>query len=449
MSGAGRPRRTPGTGGSVRQRAVPLVALAAARAPGRLQPPVDVVHPSGAGALVEVVDVLGHDEQVVADGVLEAYERVVRSVGLDPRQRRPPGVVEPLDEAGVVGVRLRGGDLHRVVALPEPARVAERGEPALGGDPGTGQDDDPHAPVLPQSSQPSTRRGARRWRWRAHSGRQAAMTDVGGTSDAVAFVGEWDGPVVATSVHAGHDLRPELAEAMVLDEAERLPRGGPVHRPARRGRSPTDVVPPLPLRGRPQPAPREAVYRKPDDCWGLEVWRDGALSDELVERQPGDRTTTSTTRSAAASTRWPRAARSSCSTCTPTTTGATAPTSRRRPPRRTPRSTSAPAALDRDRFGPARRRGSWATCATPRWAAARSTCGRTSRFEGRRPRRWVHERYPRVGLRAGAGVQEDLHGRVDRRARRRPRRAAHRSARRGAARPAIELRSCGDRRRPS
>ena len=48
------------------------------------------------------------------------------------------------------------------------------------------------------------------------------MTDVGGTSDAVAFVGEWDGPVVATAVHAGHDLRPELAEAMVLDEAERF-----------------------------------------------------------------------------------------------------------------------------------------------------------------------------------------------------------------------------------
>ncbi|HEU4335868.1 MAG TPA: hypothetical protein VFR45_01015, partial [Nocardioides sp.] len=48
------------------------------------------------------------------------------------------------------------------------------------------------------------------------------MTDLGGTSDAVAFVGEWDGPVVATSVHAGHELRPEIAEAMVLDRAERF-----------------------------------------------------------------------------------------------------------------------------------------------------------------------------------------------------------------------------------
>ena len=37
-------------------------------------------------------------------------------------------------------------------------------------------------------------------------------------------------------------------------------------------------------------------------------------------------------------------------------------------------------------------------------------------FEGRDLAWWVHDRYPRVGLRAGAGVQEDLHGRVDRRA---------------------------------
>lgn len=40
--------------------------------------------------------------------------------------------------------------------------------------------------------------------------------------DVVKFVGSWDGPVVATSVHAGHDVRPEIAEVMVLDEETRL-----------------------------------------------------------------------------------------------------------------------------------------------------------------------------------------------------------------------------------
>jgi N-formylglutamate deformylase len=115
------------------------------------------------------------------------------------------------------------------------------------------------------------------------SGRQAAMTTLGGTSDAVAFVGDWSGPVVATSVHAGHGLRPDIAEAMVLDETERFREEDP-HTdriaavvPDRvvttRSRFEADL-------NRPR---REAVYRRPEDCWGLEVWRDGVLSDELFE----------------------------------------------------------------------------------------------------------------------------------------------------------------------
>jgi N-formylglutamate deformylase len=115
------------------------------------------------------------------------------------------------------------------------------------------------------------------------SGRQAAMTTLGGTSDAVAFVGDWSGPVVATSVHAGHELRPDIAAAMVLDETERFREEDP-HTdriaavvPDRvvttRSRFEADL-------NRPR---REAVYRRPEDCWGLEVWRDGVLSDELFE----------------------------------------------------------------------------------------------------------------------------------------------------------------------
>ena len=109
------------------------------------------------------------------------------------------------------------------------------------------------------------------------------MTDVGGTSDAVAFAGDWDGPVVATSVHAGHELRPEIAEAMVLGESERLREEDPwtdriaAVVPDRvitsRSRFEADL-------NRPR---REAVYRTPDDCWGLEVWRGGTLSDELFQ----------------------------------------------------------------------------------------------------------------------------------------------------------------------
>lgn len=109
------------------------------------------------------------------------------------------------------------------------------------------------------------------------------MTDLGGTSDVVTFVGEWSGPVVATSVHAGHGLRPEIAEAMVLDEATRLREEDPF----------TDriaaVVPDRALTSRSRfeadlnRPRREAVYRRPDDCWGLDVWHGGTLSRELFE----------------------------------------------------------------------------------------------------------------------------------------------------------------------
>ena len=106
---------------------------------------------------------------------------------------------------------------------------------------------------------------------------------MGGTLDAVAFEGDWSGPVVATSVHAGHGLRPEIAEAMVLDEAERFREEDPFTDriaavvPDRvvttRSRFEADL-------NRPR---REAVYRSPEDCWGLDVWREGTLSDELFE----------------------------------------------------------------------------------------------------------------------------------------------------------------------
>ena len=109
------------------------------------------------------------------------------------------------------------------------------------------------------------------------------MTGLGYAQDVVAFEGDWRGPIVATSVHAGHALRPQIAEAMVLDETERFREEDPftdriaavVEDRAVTSRSRFEVD-----LNRPR---REAVYRRPEDCWGLDVWRDGTLSDELFE----------------------------------------------------------------------------------------------------------------------------------------------------------------------
>ena len=97
------------------------------------------------------------------------------------------------------------------------------------------------------------------------------------------FVGDWSGQIVATSIHAGHGLRPEVAEQMVLPESDRLREEDPwtdeiaSALPARvlvhRSRFETDL----------NRVREKAVYRTPEDCWGLHVWRDNPLPDAVVE----------------------------------------------------------------------------------------------------------------------------------------------------------------------
>lgn len=102
------------------------------------------------------------------------------------------------------------------------------------------------------------------------------------TAPVVEFEGSWDGQVIASSVHAGHGLRAEIAAEMVLDEEARLReedphtdvigRGVPARVVTDRSRFEVDL-------NRPR---HEAVYRSPDDCWGLDVWADPPLSEALT-----------------------------------------------------------------------------------------------------------------------------------------------------------------------
>jgi N-formylglutamate deformylase len=93
---------------------------------------------------------------------------------------------------------------------------------------------------------------------------------------------EAPGRVVMTAIHAGHDLRPELGDLIRVDEATRLREEDPftdrlvlagtrinVHR----SRFEVDL-------NRPR---RDAVYRKPGDAWGLQVWK-RPLPHAVVER---------------------------------------------------------------------------------------------------------------------------------------------------------------------
>jgi N-formylglutamate deformylase len=99
----------------------------------------------------------------------------------------------------------------------------------------------------------------------------------------VASFGDSPLPLVSTAVHAGHDLRPELLERTALDDAsrlreedphtDRLTAAGGIPVVVHRSRFEVDL-------NRPRDG---AVYRTPDDAWGLDLWRE-PLSDQQVEQ---------------------------------------------------------------------------------------------------------------------------------------------------------------------
>jgi len=92
-----------------------------------------------------------------------------------------------------------------------------------------------------------------------------------------------DGPLLAAAVHDGHELRDEVAELIAIDEATRLREEDPFtgewtamapnRMVVRRSRFEVDVN-----------RPREtAVYRTPEDAWGLDLWT-RKLPEAIAER---------------------------------------------------------------------------------------------------------------------------------------------------------------------
>ena len=92
------------------------------------------------------------------------------------------------------------------------------------------------------------------------------------------------GAVVATAIHDGHDLRPDVAQAMALDDAERLreedPFTGqaiidvPAHVIVHRSRFEFDL----------NRAADSAVYETAEQSWGLKVWHGDQVGPALARR---------------------------------------------------------------------------------------------------------------------------------------------------------------------
>ena len=92
------------------------------------------------------------------------------------------------------------------------------------------------------------------------------------------------GPVVATAIHDGHDLRPEVAALMALSDGDRLREEDPFTGDAARGVACNVVVHRSRFEFDLNRGADGAVYRTPEQCWGLEVWQPGGLSDAVAER---------------------------------------------------------------------------------------------------------------------------------------------------------------------
>jgi N-formylglutamate deformylase len=95
-----------------------------------------------------------------------------------------------------------------------------------------------------------------------------------------------DEPIVAMAIHDGHEVRDEVGALLALPDADRLREEDPftgewagafgTHVVVHRSRFEVDM-------NRPR---KSAVYRRPEEAWGLDVWRDEP-PDELIARSLG------------------------------------------------------------------------------------------------------------------------------------------------------------------
>lgn len=93
---------------------------------------------------------------------------------------------------------------------------------------------------------------------------------------------EGTGCLVGAAIHDGHEIRPDVEAAMKLSEEGRLREEDPytgriaelfdTRIVVRRSRFEVDL-------NRPRD---KAVYRRPEDAWGLEIWKDDELPESIV-----------------------------------------------------------------------------------------------------------------------------------------------------------------------
>jgi hypothetical protein len=89
--------------------------------------------------------------------------------------------------------------------------------------------------------------------------------------------------VVATAIHDGHELGPEVAAQMALSDADRLREEDPCTGDAVRGMSQHVIVHRSRFEFDLNRDSKNAVYQTPAQSWGLRVWKGEQLDADLVQ----------------------------------------------------------------------------------------------------------------------------------------------------------------------
>ena len=224
------------------------------------------------------------------------------------------------------------------------------------------------------------------------------------------------GPLVAAAVHDGHDADPDTERRFALDEAGRLREEDPFTAEmaevaetrliGRRSRFEVDLNRP----------PEAAVYRTPDDAWGLTVWRQEP-PEAVVQRSMGiyeafydgvESVLDAKVR------RYGSVVVYDLHTYNHRRSGPDGPLA---DPEANPEVNIGTGSLD-PRWQPLVQRFMADLRDGARGAGLDDLDVRQNiKFRGGHFSRWVHERFGRDAVRDRGRVQEDVHGRVDRRAR--------------------------------
>ncbi len=123
--------------------AAPINHLSAVGAARLQQLAVHMQHATVARALVQVVDILRHQQKVIAQHLLQLGQRLVRGVGLDLAglQRATARVIKTLHQLGIAAIALRRCHILYAMLFPQAVGGAKRLDARLGRNARAGQND--------------------------------------------------------------------------------------------------------------------------------------------------------------------------------------------------------------------------------------------------------------------------------------------------------------------